>query len=803
MHIPLSVLFSASPDPMLVVDEEGQIAMVNDRALRFFGYRADEIIGLKAEALMPERFRDRHAFFRSQFGQAPQAVHVDEYRDLHALKKNGTEVPVEITLSPVFGKGALFVACAIRDISKRKEIENQLILARQKAEEAMSLKSGFLASVSHEIRTPINAILGFAHVCLGMPLPERALSNIRKIHMAADNLLGIVNDILDYSKLEAGKLQIDAVEFDLGEVLQRLSSLFSAKAREKRIELVVGAMPAIPERLIGDALRLGQILTNLVGNSIKFTQRGEVAVTVNVVSQTSETIRLVFCVQDTGIGIEPEHLQRLFKPFEQADVSITRQYGGTGLGLAICAELIKRMEGEIHVKSRPGEGSMFSFELPFKVAVPRRAALASKGFSPVLQGKRIWVVDDNSVMRLLLGSTVKAFGCRVRPFENGEDALEALNDLQPDAYPDVVLMDWHLPGMNGLDTVLAVRKSGYSGPVLMITADDWHVLEEQEALHGIDGFISKPVTGSALHDGLLRILQGEACASEREPTEVAKAVVPDFTGRRLLLVDDNEFNRDVGIQLLDPTHAQIDTASNGLEALAALDQAHYDLVLMDLQMPLMDGYTAMSHIRERWPQLPVVALTAHAMQEERERVLQSGMHAFLSKPIHPPTLYAVIAQHMASPVENQAPIMPSARGLPTPQTPETTPKATEDAAAGLPPFFDRQGALERVQSNEVFLERFLGLFRTRNAAVMSEMEALLRLGDWPALKRQAHAIKGGARTVGFMALGLHAEQLEKKLAADKPDSDHVHEAFAAFAAAFEKAIRFLDERSTSSVKPLS
>lgn len=805
MHIPLSVLFNTSPDPMLVVDETGHVAMLNDRALDFFGYPVDEIVGMSAEALMPERFREKHALFRAQFSKVPKVAHMDEYRDLHALTKHGLEIPVEISLSPVFGKGALFVACAIRDISKRKEIENQLRLARQKAEEAMGLKSGFLASVSHEIRTPINAILGFSHLCLNMTLPEKAQSNVRKIHMAAENLLGIVNDILDYSKLEAGKLQIDAVEFDLGEVLQRLSSLFSARAREKRIELVVGAMPAIPDRLVGDALRLGQILTNLVGNAVKFTERGEVAVTVNVVSQTATSIRLVFCVQDTGIGIAPAHIERLFRPFEQADASITRQYGGTGLGLAICAELVKRMGGEIQVRSRAGEGSMFSFELPFEIAASRHAASGGRVFSPALKGRRIWVVDDNSVMRLLLGSTVKAFGSRVRPFESGEDAQEALAGLAPEAYPDVVLMDWHLPGMNGLETIMAIRKVGYQGPVLMITADDWHALEEQDTQHGIDGFISKPVTAAALHDGLLKVLKEGSAALAAPLSEAVPTPPPNLCGRRFLLVDDNEFNRDVGLQLLELTQATIDTAIHGLDALTALEKADYDLVLMDLQMPVMDGYTATAHIRQRWPCLPVVALTAHAMEEERERVMKAGMNAFLSKPIHPQTLYEVIVQQLdcaapsstphtdplpqsVSVVVDLSPSPISQRGA-APEAKEVQDPAPERPSA--PVFFDRQGALERVNMNTAFLDRFLGLFYTRNAETINEMKASLQKNDWVVLKRQAHTLKGGARTVGFLALGQAAETLEKTMAGDAPDSAQVENALAEFEAAFEKVMAFL------------
>jgi CheY-like chemotaxis protein len=567
--------------------------------------------------------------------------------------------------------------------------------------------------MSHEIRTPINAVLGFAYLCLKQDLQPREREYLVKIQSASQSLLGIVNDILDFSKVDAGMLKLESITFSLDEVLTRAASLFDRQMREKGVELVVGtsrsgmlctscnhktdcrrcvsappeksvvslfseSSTTVPDRLIGDPLRLGQVLVNLLSNAVKFTERGEVILSVEPVSVSADAVILLFAVRDTGVGLTPDQQKNLFSAFSQADSSKTRKYGGTGLGLALSKQLVTCMGGKITVESEAGVGSCFSFTARFGVAVDN----ASLPAHAALGRKKALVVDDNLVMRTLLGGMANTVGCQVEMADSGKAALAYLDAGKTF---DIILMDWRMPDMDGLSTALRLKKSGSTAPVLLITGDESELARLEARLQDVDiaAFLTKPVSVSSLLNAITTALGGLSAQPLRVEAGSKKSSLPDLTGARILLVDDNEFNREVGLELIKLTGATVETADDGAQAVAAVANGDFNLVLMDIQMPVMDGYTAARIIRDRWPDLPVIALTAHAMVEEKARVLAAGMNDIITKPIMPDTLYALLAGFLGSSRLEQSvgvtkPDLPPGVPPETPVTPEVGPSVMSD-----------------------------------------------------------------------------------------------------------------------------
>jgi signal transduction histidine kinase/DNA-binding response OmpR family regulator len=672
----------------------------------------------------------------------------------------------------------------------RQEIA--LHAAVEEAQAANRAKSDFLANMSHEIRTPINAVLGFTYLCLAQNLPPREREYLVKIQSASQSLLGIVNDILDFSKVDAGMLELESITFSLDDVLARVTSLFDRKMREKGVELVVGtsrsgmlctscnhktdcrrcvsALPeksvvslfsesstTVPDRLIGDPLRLGQVLVNLLGNAVKFTERGEVILSVEPVSVSADAVILLFAVRDTGLGLTPDQQKGLFNAFTQADNSTTRKYGGTGLGLALSKQLVACMGGEITVESEAGVGSCFSFTARLGVAAQNESSPAesSPAHTP-LGSKKILVVDDNAVMRTLLHGMVKTFGSQVEMADSGTAALARFDKGETF---DIVLMDWRMPDMDGLSTALKLKKSGNATPILLITGDESELARLEARLMDVNiaAFLSKPVSKSALLDAITTALDGMPALPFRKGTQ--QSTLPDLTGSRILLVDDNEFNREVGLELIKLTGATVETADDGEQAVAAAGKGRFDLVLMDIQMPVMDGYTAARIIHDRWPDLPVIALTAHAMAEERARVLAAGMSDIITKPIVPDTLYALLAGFLgggrADPSEDGTkPDLPLGTSPEIALTPEVSPFVMGDV-------FDLDSALARVNGDHAMLMRFLRLFRERNAGCVDGIGVALSTLDFETARRLAHSLKSGAGTVGLVGLQNAAAKLEK------------------------------------------
>jgi PAS domain S-box-containing protein len=746
----LSQLVQQSPESIIITDLQGQIEFVNDSFVRISGYSAEELMGSNPKILQsgktpPETY---HAMWSALRHGMPWSGEFCNRR------KDGSEYMEFAIISPIREPdGSISHYVAIKeDVTEKKRMGRELdqhrhhleemvasrtaelVVERDRTEAAARVKGDFLANMSHEIRTPINAVMGFANLCLQLDLPARGRDYVNKISISAESLLGIVNDVLDVSKMEAGKLEMEFIEFNFGEVLERVSNLFKLKAAEKGVELAIGSAPQVPERLMGDPFRLGQVLTNLMSNALKFTDTGSISLVAETLISDPDAVTLRFAVRDSGVGMTPQQLGNLFTAFTQADSSVTRKYGGTGLGLTISKQLVERMHGQIHVESDAGVGTCFSFTARFGVA---KDSVAAQSSPQGLIGKRALVVEDNDAMRTLLTRNAADFGCVVEAVASGEAALAR---LQGGAQFDLMLLDWHLPGLDGLATARNLRAVGNPIPIILISGSEPDVARALTGKGDIQAFLPKPLTRSTLYDTMINVLLGHAT---RARIIAQPIVAPDLSGRRILLVDDNDFNREIGLAQLEITGAMVDTAENGALAVAAVSQQTYDLVLMDIQMPVMDGYSAARILRKSWPDLPILALTAHAMVEEKDRVQAAGMNDILTKPVLPKLLYAALGRWLAN-----GPAV-----APTPPVP----------AQHSPLVFDLATALTRVNGDRPTLDRFLRLFRDRNANTVAEMGAAVEAGNLELARRLAHSFKGGAGTVGLVQLQAAAAGREATL----------------------------------------
>jgi two-component system, sensor histidine kinase and response regulator len=775
-----------APDGLMVVDENGVIRLANAQCEKLLGYAREELIGQPVEVLVPAEVRARHPAMRAAFHGVAASRAMGAGRELHGVRKDGSLFPVEIGLSPLPDRAgeAAQVAVSIRDVTERKEQESALKQAKAKAEEATEMKSMFLANMSHEIRTPMNAIIGLSHLALRTPLSAKQRDYVSKVHNAGTSLLAIINDILDFSKIEAGKLDIETADFLVDEVIGSVVTLTAQKAHDKGLEFLADVARAIPEQLRGDPLRLAQVLTNLVNNAVKFTERGEIRLKIELLERTGDKVQLKFSVRDTGIGLTREQAAKLFQPFSQADMSTTRKHGGTGLGLTISRRLVELMGGEIWLESEAGVGSTFAFTVWLEVghAVSAQRVVPSK-----FQTLRVLVVDDNAAAREILVESLDSLTERVDAVSSGPEALAAIRERGDDAPYDAVFMDWRMPGMDGLEAARLIKKDAtiHRQPaIIMVTAfGREEVREEAEALH-LDGFLVKPVTKSMLVDSLVRVFATEAETGTAVTTSAHDA--PSLLlGARILLTEDNAINQQIAVELLEGAGAKVTIANTGREAVEALlGGAHpppYDVVLMDLQMPEMDGYQATARIRadSRFASLPIIAMTAHATLEERAACIAAGMNDHISKPIYPSVLFDTVARYYRS--------VPAV--VPAPPADVAAIVAAPGDALPVVEGLNTAEGLRRVAGNRKLYLKLLRQFVDDESDAALRVRERLAAGDTGAAERMAHTIRGVAGSLGAREVQAAAGDLERAVRERAPSTGALCDGLANALSALVAAVR--------------
>jgi PAS domain S-box-containing protein len=656
-----SQIVESAPNGMLMATQDGIITLINKETERLFRYDRQEVVGQPVELLIPERFRSGHPAQRTAFFHHPAHRSMGVGRELFGRRKDGTEFPLEIGLNPIKTPDGLQVLASIVDITARKLTETQLnettqqlasmniklMAAHQSDLAATRAKSEFLATMSHEIRTPMNAIIGMADLLQDTELSQDQNEYVQRFSRAAFGLMDLLNNILDISRIEAGHFDLESIPFDLHDLAEETVDLLDAQATAKNIELMCFVHPEVPQYTLGDPTRLRQVLVNLVANAIKFTEVGEVVLRIEPGNDPTDPTAFSFSAWDTGIGIPPDKLQTVFGDFSQVDSSTTRKYGGSGLGLSISKRIVTMMGGTLTATSIEGEGSAFSFVL-------RLTATSAPKLIPdplaTLKDHRVLIVDDNETNRMIIREHLRRLGAQSVEAPEGTSALTALHDAHQQGEPfHLAILDYHMPDMSGLILARAIRQRPdcVGLPLILHTSQvrTDHSLE-MRAL-GMAGYLHKPISRKRLLQAVAAAL-GQTPVPSKAPVQTQS--IPLLPPVRILLAEDLEDNREVVALFLKETPCVLDMAENGAVAVDKFHTGTYDLILMDIQMPVMDGYNATRAIRN-WeqerqrPPIPILALTANAFQNELDQSLSAGCTAHLTKPIKKKTLLAAIAQY--------------------------------------------------------------------------------------------------------------------------------------------------------------
>ena len=753
----LQCLIDSIPDRVFYKDLSGRYIGCNTAFASSVGRHVGEIVGLACRDLYPPET----AAQMEQRQATLLANHARQSTEYWITYPDGHRALFDTVISPLYDEQGLVQGLLgiSRNITERKRQEEEVRRAKELAEDATRMKSDFLANMSHEIRTPMNAVIGLSHLALKTELTARQRDYISKVQASGQHLLGIINDILDFSKVEAGKLDLENADFGIEKLLDSTSSLVFEKAQAKGLELVIDIAPDVPTNLVGDSLRLGQILLNYANNAVKFTEKGEIVISVRASERTAKDVLLSFRVQDTGIGLAPDQIQRLFKSFSQADTSTTRRFGGTGLGLAISKKLAGLMGGEVGVESEYGKGSTFWFSARLEIGKATRREFVP---NPDLRGRRALVVDDSDHARAVIIDMLEEMTFVTHGVRSGQGAIEEVRRAHENGHPyDVVYLDWRMPGMDGMEAARCIRALGLelTPMILMVTAYGREEVLKEAGNAGIQNVLVKPVNPSVLFDMTMDVLgrhdarRGDAAVAEAGVDHRIQAL----RGARILLVEDNDINQQVARELLEDAGFAVDVADNGAVALEKLEVVRYDLVFMDMQMPVMDGVTATQRIRslKRFDTVPVVAMTANAMEQDRRRCLDAGMNDFLVKPIDPKEMWAIMLRWIRAPhapAQGVAPPAPRAAQQPTGD-------GLPQAIAGL----DTTLGLSRMMNKKPLYLAMLRRYVSGQRDVIGDVRAAIGKDDFVTAERLAHTTKAVSGNVGAVIAQDRAGALEHAL----------------------------------------
>ncbi|EAQ80514.1 FOG: CheY-like receiver [Blastopirellula marina DSM 3645] len=750
----LAQIVDSSYDAIISRDVDDKITCWNAGADAVYGYQAEEALGKPISILFPPTRREEEPEITDARLHGKRLTQFETER----RRRDGRIISVSITVSPLrdANERIIGVSTIERDISERKFAERELQKAKAAAERANRARSEFLANVSHEIRTPMNAIIGMTKLTLAEDLPEAVREYVETANSSAHTLLSLLNDILDFSKIEAGKFTIDRSEFNLRQTIDATMRALSERAFSKGLEVAIDYDPRIPEELIGDAIRLRQIITNLVSNAVKFTERGEVLLSVKLLRRFPREVRIRFTISDTGVGITPADQKRIFEPFTQVDSSSTRNFGGSGLGLTICHELLELMGGRLELNSEPGVGSRFSFALLFPRTRTAESRLRSAILPPEFAGMQVLVVDDNETNRKILRELLRSWELDAFTTSDAEEAIRLFSEKQKVGDPfDLVLIDALMPGIDGYDLCKRLGEvAGKTPPIVLMAApSDRHHFREREEDLPIRSTLAKPITASSLHDSLVEAMSIAAPESQRSRSV---EVLSSFHALRVMLVEDTAANRKLVTSLLKKRGHIVVEAHNGREALEKFRDDEFDVILMDVQMPIMDGLQTTAAIRqiereEGYEPTPIIAMTAHAMQGDREKCLGAGMDAYISKPIDIDDLLATLeslANDFSSNMngENESnPIKIRPQGEP----------------------LHLESTLERLGGDLELFRDFVGFYDEDSQALLSDLAAASQAGDARRLELVSHSLKGLAANVGGETAAHVAAEMEEAVRSGK------------------------------------